>query len=409
MKIDIVVPQAGESVTEAMIGSWAKPNGSFVQKDEVILELETDKTNLEIVAEQDGILEITAQEGQVVQVGDVIGRIDPSAKPDASKPKNEKSRAPAPEPATPDEEKSGSTPSRLSPSMRRLATEKGVDTHRIEGSGRRGRVRKEDVLAATESPHPQAPPPARKQESKTGPHASPSATEDRARRVPMTMLRRRIAQRLVEAQKQAAILTTFNEIDMSQVMSLRKQHQDAFLETHGVKLGFMSFFVKAAIHALQSIPEINAQIDGNDILYFDRYDIGVAVGTDKGLVVPIIRDADRMSFAEIETSIADLASRASQGKLDVSELSGGTFTISNGGIYGNLLSTPILNPPQSGILGLHKIQKRPVVVDDQIVARPMMYVAMSYDHRIVDGREAVTFLRMIKNRMEDPTRMLFDI
>ncbi len=410
MKIEIKVPQAGESVTEAMISEWFKGDSEFVNKDEALLELETDKANMDLPAEQSGRLEILSPAGAVVTVGQVIGYIvtDASAKQEApaSQPsKAEPSVAPAETP--------------MAPSVRRIVAEAQLDPAQIGGSGKAGRILKEDALAAarTHAPAPAAretaPPP--KASAAPPPQAKVVTMhpaehgEPNERTVPMSMLRRRIAQRLVEAQQTAAILTTFNEVDMSSVMNLRDKYKDAFQKKHGIKLGFMSFFVRACVEALKEVPEINAMIDGNNIIYRDFYDIGVAVGSNKGLVVPIVRQADRLSFAEIEGRVADFGDRARSGKIALEELSGGTFTISNGGIYGSLLSTPILNPPQSGILGMHKIEKRPVVVDDQIVIRPMMYLALSYDHRIVDGKGAVTFLVKVKEYIEEPTRLLLEI
>ncbi|MCB1051299.1 MAG: 2-oxoglutarate dehydrogenase complex dihydrolipoyllysine-residue succinyltransferase [Acidobacteria bacterium] len=419
MAIEIKVPQAGESVTEAMIGQWFKANGSYVEKDEPLLEFETDKSNLELVAEQAGVLTILAQEGEVVKVGQVVGKLDTEAKAEGEK--KEKSEPAQPKAETKTEAKAepkADTP--LSPAVRRVVEEHKLDPAQIPGSGKDGRILKEDAMKAAQS----APAPAKKAESPasapvaaqtaaktpaSAPVAKPAAGSRSERTVPMSMLRRRIAQRLVEAQHSAAILTTFNEIDMTAMMEMRSRYNETFQKKYGLKLGFMSFFVKACVEALKAIPEINAQIRDNQIIYHDYCDVGVAVGTDRGLVVPVIRDAHLMGFAQIEQAIADYANKARQGKISLDDLSGGTFTISNGGVYGSLLSTPILNPPQSGILGMHKIEKRAVVVDDQIVIRPMMYVALSYDHRIVDGKEAVTFLVKVKESLEDPARLLLEI
>ncbi len=412
MKIEIKVPQAGESVTEAMISEWFKGDNELVNKDEALLELETDKANMDLPAEQSGRLEILSPAGAVVTVGQVIGYIvtDAGAKAPAPTDLPAPKVAPSVEPIQ----------KAMAPSVRRIVTEAQLDPAQIGGSGKAGRILKEDALAAARStqasaPATKEPAPAAKQAQSVQHQAKVVAIhptehgDTRERVVPMSMLRRRIAQRLVEAQQTAAILTTFNEVDMSAIMTLRDKYKDAFQKKHGMKLGFMSFYVKACVEALKEVPEINALIDGNNIIYRDFYDVGVAVGSNKGLVVPIVRDADRLSFAEIEAKVADFGDRARSGKIALEELSGGTFTISNGGIYGSLLSTPILNPPQSGILGMHKIEKRPVVVDDQIVIRPMMYLALSYDHRIVDGKGAVTFLVKVKEYIEDPTRLLLEI
>ncbi|MDJ0839756.1 MAG: 2-oxoglutarate dehydrogenase complex dihydrolipoyllysine-residue succinyltransferase [Acidobacteriota bacterium] len=422
MKIEIKVPQAGESVTEAMISEWFVEDGGTVAKDEAILELETDKANMELNADEGGVVSIAVEAGEVVTVGQVIGHIDTAAAGAAS---------PAPAPAPVAEEAPAqdapdqvSATQPLSPAVQRIVTEEGLDPATIEGTGKDGRILKEDALKAaaakkaaprpvTPAPKP-APAPVPKPAAKSGHvvdlHLAPKKTAARGERVaPMSMMRRRIAQRLVEAQQTAAILTTFNEIDMSAVMELRAKYKDAFAKKYGIRLGFMSFFVKACVSALKEVPEINAMIDGNNIIYRDYYDIGVAVGSKKGLVVPILRDTDNMTFAEVENSIAAYATKARDGKISLDDLSGGTFTISNGGIYGSLLSTPILNPPQSGILGMHKIEKRPMVVDDQVVVRPMMYVALSYDHRIVDGKGAVTFLVKVKECLEDPSRIMLEI
>lgn len=409
MKIEIKVPQAGESVTEAMISDWFKEDGEFVEKDEAILELETDKANMELNADESGVLQIGVAAGEVVQVGQVIGHINTegvSAAPAAS----ETAEAPAAE--APAQEEQG-----LAPSVRRITTEEGIDPASIKGSGKDGRIIKEDALKAAQSKKaaPAKAKPAAPSKAKDAKvvdihladSSNSSSREERS--VPMSMMRRRIAQRLVEAQATSAILTTFNEVDMSAVMDLRNRYKGNFEKKYGFKLGFMSFFVKACVEALKEVPEINGMIDGNNTIYRDYYDIGVAVGSEKGLVVPVLRDCDRLSFAQVEQNIAAYAQKARAGKITLDDLSGGTFTISNGGIYGSLLSTPILNPPQSGILGMHKIEKRPVVVDDQVVVRPMMYLALSYDHRIVDGKGAVTFLVKVKECLEDPTRILLEV
>lgn len=429
MKIEIKVPQAGESVTEAMISEWFKEDGDFVEKDEAILELETDKANMELNAEEAGVLSIKVAAEEVVKVDQVIGYIDTSAgdsggSNDSSDDKAAESKdsgddkqteeAKEEKPAAKDDKSyKGDAPT--SPSARRIADENDIDLKKVEGSGRGGRVTKEDAQRAADSkPKQESSKAAPKAESKgpqlSGIDTTPAGSFERqTTKKNMSMMRRRIAQRLVEAQQTAAILTTFNEVDMTAVMNLRNQYKDAFHKKHGVRLGFMSFFVKAACEALKAVPEINAYIEDNQVHYHNFCDVGVAVGTEKGLLVPIVRDADKMTFAQVEGAINDYAVKARDGKISLDDLNGGTFTISNGGIYGSLLSTPILNPPQSGILGMHKIEKRPVVVNDEIVIRPMMYLALSYDHRIVDGKGAVTFLVKIKECLEDPARMLLEL
>jgi 2-oxoglutarate dehydrogenase E2 component (dihydrolipoamide succinyltransferase) len=396
MATEVKVPSLGESVTEATVAKWLKRPGEPVAIDEPIAELETDKITLEVYAPAAGILaEILADEGANVPVGAVLGRIVEGAAVLVTAPH------PSPLPASGEREGPAKREGegqvaleRSGPAVRKLIEEAGLDTGKIAPTGPGGRISKADVLIARAP----APPP---------PPSAPAA--EREVRVRMTRLRRRIAERLKAAQNTAAMLTTFNEIDMTEAMALRERHRDAFEKKHGVRLGFMSIFVKVAIVALKELPQVNAEIDGDDIVYKNHYDIGVAVGTEQGLVVPVVRDADRMSFAEIEQTIAALARKARDGKLTVEDLSGGTFTITNGGVYGSLMSTPILNPPQSGILGMHKIERRPVAVGDKLEIRPMMYVALSYDHRIVDGREAVTFLVRIKDCVEEPSRILFDV
>ena len=399
MATQIVVPALGESVTEATVSKWLKSAGEAVAMDEPLVELETDKITLEVPAAAAGVLAaITVAEGQTVEVGAVLGSIEASA--DGAAPANRAVPEPVPEPAAPP-----ATRQSLSPAVRKLVEEHGLDPTTIEGTGKGGRLTKGDVLAHLASsrdsvPADPAPAPV--------PAAEPAPAGAREERVPMTRLRQRIAERIKEAQNTAAMLTTFNEVDMSAVIAMRGRLRDAFEKKHGVRLGFMSFFVKSVIVALKEVPAVNAEIDGTDIVYKNHYDIAVAVGTEQGLVVPVLRDADGLSFAAVEAGIADLGSRARDGKLAMQDLTGGTFTITNGGVYGSLLSTPILNPPQSGILGMHKIEKRPVAVDDEIVVRPMMYLALSYDHRIVDGREAVTFLVRVKECIEDPERILLE-
>ncbi len=395
MATEIVVPALGESVTEATVSKWLKSAGDAVAIDEPLVELETDKITLEVPAAAAGVLgAIEVAEGQTVEVGAVLGSIEASGG----------SGAPTPRPAARPEAPPPAAKPSLSPAVRKLVDEHGLDPTAIAGTGKGGRLTKGDVLAhlaaASGAPDDPAPSPP--------PTAEPAPAGAREERVPMTRLRRRIAERLKEAQNTAAMLTTFNEVDMSAVIEMRARLRDAFQEKHGVRLGFMSFFVKAVIVALKEVPAVNAEIDGTDIVYKNHYDIAVAVGTEQGLVVPVLRDADALSFAGIEAGIADLGSRARDGRLTMQELTGGTFTVTNGGVYGSLLSTPILNPPQSGILGMHKIEKRAVVLDGELAVRPMMYLALSYDHRIVDGREAVTFLVRVKECIEDPERIMLE-
>ena len=406
MSTDIVVPTLGESVTEATIAKWFKTVGEAVARDEVLVELETDKVAMEVPAPVPGLLtEIVADAGATVAIGAVLGRIAEGEGAPASKPappaQAEKPAPPEPAPAP---------EVVLSPSVRKLVAEHHLDPAAISGSGKGGRLTKGDVLSVIEGGRAAAPAPAAA--AAQPPPATPAGPRPRAEReerVRMTRLRQRIAERLKEAQNTAAMLTTYNEIDMTQTMALRAEHRDAFEKKHGVRLGFMSFFVKGCIAALQEIPGVNAEIDGDEIVYKNYYDIGVAVGTPQGLVVPVVRDADALSFAELEKRIAELGRRARDGKLALDDLTGGTFTISNGGVFGSLLSSPILNPPQSGILGMHKIEKRPVVIGDAIEARPMMYVALSYDHRVIDGGEAVRFLVRVKEYIEDPGRLLLGL
>ena len=401
MATDILVPTLGESVTEATVVQWLKQPGDAVAVDDPLVELETDKVTLEINASAAGVLaEVIAAVDENVEVGALLGRI---AEGEAAKTAPSQA-APTPAPAEP--EKSPAPAAKpaeaaaLSPAVRKLIEDNKLDPAAIAGTGKDGRITKEDVLAAIEKPAPADPAPA------PAPVAETGAREERVR---MTRLRRRIAERLKEAQNTAAMLTTFNEADMSAVMALRKQYRDSFEKRHGVRLGFMSFFIKAAIAALKELPAVNGEIDGDEIVYKNHYDIGIAVGTPQGLVVPVIRDADRLGFAEIEKTMGELGRKARDGKLSIDEMSGGTFTITNGGVYGSLMSTPILNPPQSGILGMHKIQERPIAIDGEVRVCPMMYLALSYDHRIVDGREAVTFLVRIKDYIEDPQRLLIDM
>jgi 2-oxoglutarate dehydrogenase E2 component (dihydrolipoamide succinyltransferase) len=420
MSVEIIVPALGESVTEATVAKWFKAPGDAVEMDEPLVELETDKVAVEVNAQATGVLsEIAVAAGADVEVGARLGSIEEGAAPAvkvakpaaapvptpqavATQPKVEPpAAAPAPASPAPVAPAAGMP---LSPAVRKLVEEHQLDPTLIPATGKGGRLVKGDVLAYREkgeavvsTPGSGTPVPASRE------------TGAREERVKMTRLRRLIATRLKEAQNTAAMLTTFNEADMSAVMETRTRVQDAFVAKHGIKLGFMSFFVKACVVALKEIPEVNAEIEGEDIVYKNHYDIGVAVGTEQGLVVPVVRDADAKSFAEIEAEIVDLATRARAGKLGMDDLTGGTFTVTNGGIYGSLLSTPILNPPQSGILGMHSITKRPVVVGDEVVVRPIMNLALSYDHRIVDGREAVTFLVRVKECIEAPDRILLDV
>ena len=406
MAVELRVPEVGESIKEVQIGTWLKKEGDPIERDEALVEIESDKATLELPAPVSGTLaKVLKKKGETVQVGDLIATIGESAggnvKPaGAAKPATPSAPATSrPSTAPPGIE------ARAMPSARRMMGERGVPPEDVTPTGPGGRILKEDVLERL------ARPPAPAASAGARPAIAPApGVQDSGERieeaVPMSPMRLRIAERLKEAQNTAALLTTFNEIDLSRVIALREELRDAFQERFQVKLGFMSFFVKAAIDALMQFPQVNAEIRGKEIIYRNFYDIGIAVGGGRGLVVPVIRGADRLSFAEIEIAIADFAARAKENKLQLDELKGGTFTISNGGVYGSLLSTPIVNTPQSAILGLHAIQKRPVVVDDQVVARPMMYVAVTYDHRIIDGRESVTFLKHIKDLIERPTRML---
>ena len=436
MTTEIRVPALGESVTEAIVGKWFKNAGDTVSADEPLVELETDKVTIEIPAPVSGVLgEIKVQEGATVAVGAVLGAITNGAATQPSKTPDLTSR---PTPKAPPVQKSASAKPRSrnggmppSPAARKRLAEGGLEPGAVAGSGKRGQVLREDVQraqsqsaqedmqtahspATQDEEHTPAPAPATGSAPMPVPLQGlrlPSAANDAAReeRVRMTRLRRTIAQRLKDAQNTAAILTTFNDVDMSAIMKLRSEYKDLFERRHGVKLGFMGFFVKACLQALREIPAVNAEIDGEDIIYKNYYHIGVAVGTDRGLVVPVVREADRMSLAEIEAQIADFGKRARDGKLGIEDMQGGTFTITNGGVYGSMLSTPILNAPQSGILGMHRIEDRAVVRDGQIVARPMMYLALSYDHRVVDGKEAVAFLVRVKECLEEPQRFILEL
>jgi 2-oxoglutarate dehydrogenase E2 component (dihydrolipoamide succinyltransferase) len=430
---DIRVPTLGESVTEATVGKWFKQPGDRVAVDEPLVELETDKVTLEVPAPAAGVLsDIAAEDGATVAVGALLGSISegagaqkagtttgaPTSRPDrkttTTMPINAAEEEPTLRPQPKDEPRrdiaagspaASSTQMPPPPSVRKLAAETGIDPSKVEGSGKHGQVLKGDMLAAIERAAAQPTP------VPTAHMRAPSPADDAAReeRVPMTRLRQTIARRLKDAQNTAAMLTTFNEVDMTAVMHMRNEYKELFEKKHGVKLGFMGFFVRACVQALRDIPTINAEIDGTDIVYKNYYHIGVAVGTERGLVVPVVRDADRLSLAGVEKTIADFGRRARDGHLKIDEMQGGTFTISNGGVYGSLMSTPILNAPQAGILGMHKIQERPMAVAGKIEVRPMMYLALSYDHRIVDGREAVTFLVRVKDCLEDPARLVLDL
>jgi 2-oxoglutarate dehydrogenase E2 component (dihydrolipoamide succinyltransferase) len=413
---EIRVPTLGESVTEATIGKWFKKPGDAVAVDEPLVELETDKVTIEVPAPAAGVLgEIAAKDGDTVAVGALLGQIKegaggakaaapPAAKAVPAVPPAPPAAKPAPAPAA---AKPPDGP--LAPSVRKLSTESGVDAATVPGSGKDGRVTKGDMLAAIERAAAQPTPVATTAAAVQVRAPTPADDAAREERVRMTRLRQTIARRLKEAQNTAAMLTTFNEVDMGHVMALRTQYRDLFEKKHGTKLGFMGFFVRACVQALKEIPTVNAEIDGTDIIYKNYYHIGIAVGTERGLVVPVVRDCDQKSLAEIEKTIADFGRRARDGELKIDELQGGTFTITNGGIYGSLMSTPILNAPQSGILGMHKIQDRPMVIGGKVEIRPMMYLALSYDHRLVDGREAVTFLVRVKECLEEPARLVLDL
>ena len=430
MAFEVRVPSLGESVTEAVIGRWIKQDGEVVGVDEPILELESDKANMDLAAEHAGRLKVLKKAGDTVAVGDLVATIEAAEGASASAPAAAPAAsAPAPAAAAPATAQAAAAPAPaasvkqtpaaeafLSPAVRRVVTEEGLDVAGVEGTGPHGRLTKGDVLDLAQhkaaKAAPAAAPAATAAATAAAPAPRPAPLGDGGaleERVPMSRLRQVIARRLVEAQHTAAILTTFNEVDMTAILDLRARYKESFQKKHGVSLGFMSFFVAACCAAAREVPAVNAEIQGTDILYRHYVHMGVAVGTERGLVVPVVRNADRMSFAEIEKEIGRLAELARTNKLSVDDLSGATFTISNGGVYGSLLSTPILNPPQSGILGMHKIEKRPVVVNDQIVIRPMMYLALSYDHRIVDGQGAVTFLVRVKEALEDPTRVLLGV
>jgi len=422
MAQEIRVPTLGESVTEATVGQWFKKSGEHVNEDEPIVELETDKVTVEVPAPVSGVIaSVDVAEGDTVEVGALLGAIEAGAA--AAEAKEEATAAAAParegapaaeqappksEPAPAPQPQAGAAQGEkpMSPAVRKLVEEQGVDTSQVAGTGKDGRLLKGDILSALDAGQAGGEAPAQAKGEREPVADADSAREERVR---MSKLRQTIARRLKEAQHNAAMLTTFNEADMSGIMEARKRHKDDFEKKHGVKLGFMAFFVKACVRALHDVPAVNAELDGEDLIYKNYYHIGVAVGTERGLVVPVLRDADAMGFADIEKTINDYGQRARDGKLGIEEMQGGTFTISNGGVYGSLMSTPILNAPQSGILGMHKIQERPMAVNGGIEVRPMMYLALSYDHRVIDGKEAVTFLVRVKESLEDPERMLLDL
>jgi 2-oxoglutarate dehydrogenase E2 component (dihydrolipoamide succinyltransferase) len=425
MSIEVKVPQLPESVADATLVAWHKSPGDKVSRDENLADLETDKVVLEVPAPSDGVLkEIRIQDGTTVTGGEILAILEQGdgtkgkagaeskAAGDAAEKSSNGEKAADRDDDDRDESEPGKAAGRLSPAVRRLVDEHALDTAEIRGSGRDGRITKADVMAFLEQ-RASDPGKARAEPAKAAkstPAAQPPARGSREeRRVPMTRMRTRIAERLVEAQSTAAMLTSFNEVDLGAVIEIRKRYRDSFEKQHGVRIGFMSFFAKAVIEALRKFPVVNASLEGSDIVYHDYYDIGIAVSTERGLMVPVLRDVDLMSFAEIERSIGDFAARARDGKIGVEELTGGTFTITNGGVFGSLMSTPILNPPQSAILGMHKIQDRPMVVNGEVRVRPMMYIALTYDHRIIDGREAVQFLVSVKESLEDPARLLIQL
>jgi len=424
MAIEVKIPAVGESITSGLLSAWLKKDGEMVKDGEPILMLETDKISTEIPAPGTGVIRIQAEAGQEVKIGQVVATIDQTAKAESSPPTQggapetvTKAQAvPAStEQVTPSPESGNGLRTELSPAVRRLVEEERIPVEKVPGTGKHGQVTKEDLINYLESQKPavekaeasvREPPALPPVSSQPAQDLPPATSEGRFTRRKLSPLRKKIAAQLVMAQQNAAMLTTFNEVDMSAVMQLRSRYQENFQKRHGIKLGFMSFFVKAAVDALESVPAVNARLDGDDLIENHFYDIGVAVGTERGLVVPVIRNADQKSFAQLEQDVAKFAAKAREGKLQLDDLMGGVFTITNGGIYGSLLSTPILNPPQSGILGMHKIQNRPVAIGEKIEVRPMMYLALSYDHRVVDGREAVTFLVRLKECIEDPARLL---
>jgi 2-oxoglutarate dehydrogenase E2 component (dihydrolipoamide succinyltransferase) len=442
MAIEIKIPSVGESIQEALLAEWFKKDGDHVKKDEPLFVIETDKVTLEIEAEADGILEIKVDAGTTVSIGQVVGTIDTETKDksksekaepenDQKKPVEEKKKAGEKEKKKSDEKEAEEKKTekqeqekkeekepeqdddgekhQLSPSVRKLVSEKSIDINQIYGTGPEGKITKGDVILYLESQDADKKTVSREKEVSGPDKTIDEPSDEQIERVPMSPIRKRIAGRLLESKQNTAMLTTFNEIDMSRVMNIRSRFKEKFKNIHGIDLGFMSFFTKATVSALKEFPEINASIEGSDIIYYKYYHIGIAIGTGKGLVVPILKHVDRLSYGGIEQAIVDFVNKVKEKRLEISDMEGGTFTITNGGVFGSLMSTPILNYPQSGILGMHKIEKRPVVIDDEIVIRPMMYVALSYDHRIVDGREAVMFLRRIKEFIEDPERILLEI
>lgn len=410
MSVQIIVPALGESVSEATVAQWYKAVGESVAQDEPIVELETDKVTVEVNAPQSGVIsEILVQEGDTVEVGAVLGNIGEGegaapapAQTEGKNTQDKEQPQQSAESASASSDKSSGGNAPVFPAAAKIAAEKGVNTDSVAGTGKDGRVTKGDVISASAAP-------ANSGNAQTTAPSAASSNVEREERVKMTRLRQAIAKRLKDSQNTAAMLTTFNEIDMGNLMDLRKTHKEAFEKKHGVKLGFMSFFTKACVQALKELPVVNAHIEGDEIVYKNHYDIGIAVGTENGLVVPIVRDADALSFAGVENNINQLAKKARDGKLSMAEMTGGTFTITNGGVYGSLMSTPIINPPQSAILGMHKIEQRPMVVDGEIKIRPMMYVALSYDHRLIDGRESVTFLVKVKEYLEAPEKILLGL
>ncbi len=411
--MEIKIPEVGESILEALVAIWFKEDGDSVSKDEIICELETDKVNVELNAEASGILHIVVPTGQTVPIGTVIATLEEGAVAQDSPPQDSPPQAAEPKveattpvaTSTPAEKHAVQPPA--NPAARQQAEERGLKLEDISGSGRQGRIILDDVLAHKKGSTPQV---KAKETKAVAAVETETAVDGRSvTRQAMTPIRQRIAARLLQARQQTATLTTFNEADMSWVKKIRGRHQEQFTKKHGIKLGMMSFFVKASIEALKEFPAVNARIDGTDIVYQHYYDVGIAVGTERGLVVPVLRNADQLTFAEIEQQIADLAAKANARKLTLADLEGGTFTITNGGVYGSLLSTPIVNPPQCGVLGMHSIQDRPVVRDDEIVIRPIMNLALSYDHRLIDGREAVGFLKLIKEYIEDPSELLLEL
>jgi 2-oxoglutarate dehydrogenase E2 component (dihydrolipoamide succinyltransferase) len=393
------VPPVGESVTEVVIGDWLVAEGAWVNEDDLVVIIESDKVNMEVPAPKSGrLMRILKATGEDAHIGEVIGHIDTSAEKPADAPAAATATPEAPTPAS----AAAAPEARVTPAARRMLAEHNLQPHQITATGPGGRLLKEDVIRHLAQPKPAAP-------AVAAPAARTPGGSRQIERKRLSPMRKTVARRLVEAQQTAALLTTFNEVDLSAVMALRKTHKQAFIDRHGIKLGFMSFFVRAVVEGLRQFPAVNAQIDGDEAIYHDYCDIGVAVGGGRGLVVPVIRNAETLSFAEIEQTIGDLGRRAKANKLKLAELQGGTFSITNGGVYGSLLSTPIVNPPQSGILGMHGIQERPIAVNGEVVIRPMMYIALTYDHRIIDGREAVTFLKLVKDLVENPVRMLLEV